>query len=43
MIRYHTHETQEAAAIHARRIRDAGGLAFVITYRSDFHEVREIV
>jgi len=43
MIRYHTHETQEAAAAHAAAIRAAGGVALVLTYRADFHEVREIV
>lgn len=43
MIRYHDHETQEAAAQHAARIRAAGGLAFVLTYNASWHQVREIV
>lgn len=43
MIRYHDHETQEAAAAHAQAIRNAGGLAFVLTYNASWHQVREIV
>ncbi len=43
MIRYHEFSTLAAAQACVAAIRASGRRAYLLTMRSDFHEVREIV